>query len=838
MKKQFIVFFLVAFPYILTAQETLKGVVVDNQNTPLPFANVYVDSKHGTMTNVDGLFTLHLKHQPKAVYVSYVGFKHKTITDFSKAYYTIKLEANTNSIQEVVLVAKENSALKYIRGAIANKQDNDIKSLDYYNYDSYQKLVVTANPDSIHSSIDTLYITKDGKKKMVLDSTNYQMKKDLLRSHLYLTEKASEVKYKRHIGRKETVLASRMAGFKQPVYELFAVNFQSFSFYEDTYTIIGNKYTNPITKKGLKTYNYKILDTITQGKDSIFLIHFKQKASIKPKGIEGLLYIENKHFALTKAVAEHKGVVNIAASQIFKYHSNEAVWFPESMQLLLNKGDGKGADSFMNGMVYFGSSTMDSIKAKDSTYVAHRKTANHNNAQLYMRIKTKNFNIKLNEPLKVKNVSNSIEFDDNAANRDEKFWNKYRTDSITNRGEETYVVMDSIIKTDGIEKKLNLGRKVLKGYFPIKYFDINLNQLINFNQYEGFRLGIGGKTSENISRKFNIDAYTSYGFKNEKLNYHLGLNKRLNKQTNSWMGVSYTDDVHAIDNTIFITDKQRLFIQDLSFLNNRFFYNDKTLGLYIKHDLKSNVMTRLEVDFSKIENTIPYAYNSSTTNVNGQYNLALAKFGVQWNPFSTYMNTPNGKITLKNSYPKATFQLTKSIGNSDFDFTKFEVKVLEQLKFALGTTDFTFMLGVSSGELPITHLFGGKGNIGVGKVFPNSFNIAGFSKFETMEKAQYFADQYSFFQLRHTFKRFKIAKKIHPEMSILYRFVLGDIKNINNHTTSLAMRSIVNGFSETGIEVNKIFLGLGLGAYHRLGASKTPNFEQNFALKLTYRLSF
>jgi len=350
-------------------------------------------------------------------------------------------------------------------------------------------------------------------------------------------------------------------------------------------------------------------------------------------------------------------------------------------------------------------------------------------------------------------------------------------------------------------------------------------------------LGVGGKTSENISHKFFLDAYVAYGFKNKKINYHFGANARLHKRTNTWLGINYTDDVYAINESTFITDGQKLFISDLSFLNNQFFYRNKNTSAYIKHDLRSNVMTRLQVDYAQIENTIPYAYNSATTQVSGAYNLALAKLAVQWNPFSTYMNTPNGKITLKDRYPKLTFQATKSLGQADFDFLKFEVKIAEQLKTTLGKTAITFMMGASQGEIPITHLFGGRGNVGVGRTFPSSFNIAGLTKFETMEKAQYFVDQYSFFQVRHTLKRIKISKRIKPEFSFLYRFVLGNLSNPSNHSTSLTMRSISGGYSEAGLEINKLLLGMGLGLYQRMGASKTGVFKEDFALKMTYRFS-
>mgnify|MGYP001138542177 CR=1 FL=1 len=48
-------------------------------------------------------------------------------------------------------------------------------------------------------------------------------------------------------------------------------------------------------------------------------------------------------------------------------------------------------------------------------------------------------------------------------------------------------------------KKAEFLNYIGNGYYPTKNFKFDLRYLIKFNQYEGFRTGLGGVTNENFS---------------------------------------------------------------------------------------------------------------------------------------------------------------------------------------------------------------------------------------------------------------------------------------------------------------------------------------------------
>src|SRR5690606_36567181 len=47
----------------------------------------------------------------------------------------------------------------------------------------------------------------------------------------------------------------------------------------------------------------------------------------------------------------------------------------------------------------------------------------------------------------------------------------------------------------------------------------DITRLINFRDYEGFRLGLGLETSDKLSERFRVGGYFAYGFKDKMLKY-------------------------------------------------------------------------------------------------------------------------------------------------------------------------------------------------------------------------------------------------------------------------------------------------------------------------------
>lgn len=830
----FIVFFM--FFSVAFSQRKVTGIVIDNETKhPLPFANILTNNQKGTITNADGTFEIESADSLTSITVSYIGYKSKKVNITpSSPFYKIDLIADIENLQEVVLTGNENPALAIIRKAIENRKQNDPENiLKSYKFKAYNKLLVTANPDSINGAIDSVFIKNNEKLEFKsLDSSNYELKKQLNRSHIYMTEKISEFKFSEEKGRRETILASRMAGFKEPIYEILSLQIQSFSFYKNKYTLFGTDYVNPIANNALDTYNYRILDTVKKNNRPAYMIYYFPKEQKESAGLEGVLYIDAETFAFQKAIAQLKAVIDIKATQDFIYFTNEKVWFPDEKIITIRKGDNDNLITLFGGNV-----KVQTGVASDSTIV--RTNESDPSEVLHLISTEKSFAIELNQPVKIRGRGLEVEVNEKASERSSDYWNTYRTDSITNRDLETFVYMDSLVEAEGIEKKLYGARKLLQGYFPVKYIDFDLRNLIKYNNYEGFRLGIGIVTNSKFSAKYRLNGYGVFGTKDKEFKYGFGAAARLNEYTNTWIGANYTNDLVETGHSAFITDGRAFSLFEPRLFNITSFYKIISVSPYITHDITSKLDSRFELNYSEIEPTFNYAYvNDGEIFTNYTINTATLSF--DWNPYTRYMQTKEGKRPITQGYPQFAFQASQSFKdalNGDFNFTKFDFRAYYELK-PLNKAKSTFLLkaSVGFGDIPITHLYNLSPNQPTKTSIMRRFSIAGRDSFETMFFNEFFSDRYVMLQAKHFFKRFKVLNKVNPEIVLISRFALGDVSNRDKHI-DFAFNSLEKGYFESGLEVNKIFKGFGLNAMYRYGAYHLPEFENNLSFKFTYYFS-
>jgi outer membrane receptor protein involved in Fe transport len=96
---------MVCFGYA-NGQEVTGQVIDSLTQEPLIGANVFSSSTNGTVTNIEGKFSLQLNGQEKEITVSFLGYRTKKIATNQEGL-TIKLSPKTNSLNTVVVTASK-----------------------------------------------------------------------------------------------------------------------------------------------------------------------------------------------------------------------------------------------------------------------------------------------------------------------------------------------------------------------------------------------------------------------------------------------------------------------------------------------------------------------------------------------------------------------------------------------------------------------------------------------------------------------------------------------------------------------------------------------------------
>lgn len=108
-------------------QTTISGVVVDQQDLPLPGATVMEKgSNTGTTTDFDGNFSLRVSDPGAMVVVSFIGFETKELAANDEGILRIALDESVNALDEVVVTAlgltREEKSLGYSVTEVKNDE--------------------------------------------------------------------------------------------------------------------------------------------------------------------------------------------------------------------------------------------------------------------------------------------------------------------------------------------------------------------------------------------------------------------------------------------------------------------------------------------------------------------------------------------------------------------------------------------------------------------------------------------------------------------------------------------------------------------------------------------
>ena len=821
-------FLFLFFTLSIQAQFQINGIVNDSSNKPLPFATIKTSDSNSAITDIDGKFILNISAKTSFFTVSYVGFQTKTITIAdNKKFYPVSLSQKSDDLKEVI-ISNENPALAVLKKVIANKnQNNPQRKLRSFEYKTYNKLTVTANPDSIDGRIDSSAAYKDLDKKIInVDSSDYKFKEIISKQHLFQTEKISQYQFGNN-KLKETVLGTKMAGFKQPVYEIIAFNLQSISIYDPKYELLETKYESPISNNAFGDYNYKLLDTVSiKGRDT-YMVYFKYKQKRK-SGLEGVLYIDKENFAIAKAVMRIKGVLDISGVHEFEYDSAEKIWFQSNTTFKIVKGKNDEDIKILGGTIQFDADSDEDVEPRKK--VASDFT--------YLISESNSFDIHFNTSSVIKNPSLYIEIKEDANKKPESFWQAYRKENLDLKSQRTYLLLDSLSIEKRVEKRLGIGRKIINGFYPIGPVDLDLKKIISYNNYEGFRLGLGGITNDRFSRNFRLEAYTAYGTKDGAFKYSSGAGVLLDKSTNTWINAYYTDDVREIASTVFAVDKRVFKIYDPRPINISTFYEYSGWKANVQTKIIPKTEAILEVSRNFIEPKFDYLFN-----LNGKlyssYIMTTAMLSVVWAPFSGFMQTPTGRTESDKRFPRFTFQYTQTLPDvldNDFNFGKIDFKTEYEKKYLNGQkTSLLLQGGYAFGDAPITHLYNTAPNNLTKETVVQRITFAGRNAFETMYFIEFFSSQYLFFQIKHGFDRITLFRKVRPSLVLVTRMVWGNMEKPEQHVGP-AYKTLDKGFFESGIELNKIYKGIGLGGFYRYGPNQLARFDDNIAVKISYVL--
>lgn len=775
------------------AQQTITGKIIDSKtNNPIPFAAI-VPKNHaqfGTVSDIDGNYTLTIPKAATAITIAHVSYHKKTIQiEALLAEHTIRLSPSVFEINEVLVNAKENPAYRIIRNAAKNKKQHNPEKYKYYNCEIYQK--TTMGP----------YLSDT----VTIDSTLQRLKNLTDSMYVFLMESHSKKYHKFGKGNKEIVEAIRVSGFKKPEFFMSNNEIQPFHFYDEYINLYENLFLSPISNQAIGKYYYEIIDTIISAPDTIYTLFYRPYKNKVFDGLTGQLQINTNGFAIQSVFAKPAGhhLLKINAHQQYEFVNGK--WFPNEINYDLV------AENMVPGMIM----------------------------EMSGRSKILNpiFDENKEESIRIDNMA--FEFSSKAFKRDSTYWNNYRTDSLTFKERNTYRVVDSVSEKQKIELKIKWGFSFAQSEkLPLKYVSIDYNKVFNYNQHEGIQLGMGLYTNDDIAKWFEVGGYFRYGFKDERFKYGADLTIMPNRLKRFEFGIGYKNDLvepgyNNFDQMAASLFSRSILMQRADSVVNYFAFIQRQFGKwFFKVDGKYQSISPL-YDYKFAPDSNSTTYNDNQVGISIKYGPKERVSFLYGYPF-TMIGYPVFKLQYIYGFKDNT-------GNG-FEYHKILFSALHEFKITgLGESRVHLKTGYIQNDVPLYALIEGEGSYDIN--LPFVFQ----SYFQVVKPGEFFNNRFAALFYTHNFGPFlRIGKRIRPELVVSENVGWGELYHINHHKY-IDLKSMEKGYFETGIILNNLYLknfyntaylGLGLGAFYKYGAYADAKQINNFAFKLSFSFKY
>ena len=766
---------LLFFPFFGEAQNTgeviVKGMITNAiTNEPLPFVTVVlINSNAGTVTDPDGKFTLTGKKHSNKIKISCIGFETIEVPFSPGKSQTIdiKLKPQTQYLKEVEVKPtksryrnKDNPAVALIGQVIAHKDGNRKENLSSYSYEKYEKTQFAL------SNLTEKFKNRRFLKKFKfifnnVDTTKLRGKEIL---PLFLKETLSDFYFQKSPKEnREVIKANKMVTFEgylnnKGMTEYIKYMYQDINIYENDITFLTNNFLSPIASSAPSFYRFFIMDTVKIDSIRCYKMLFAPRNKTDML-FQGFLFITaDSNYAVKRIEMSIPSQINLNWAKEVKIIQNFSKIGNDRWMLT---SDMIGID--------FGL-TKDKLGIYGERAVSYKE-------------------IRLNQPI----ADSILQFDkvverDGSNGRDSTYWALNRHDSLTKTERDTYAMIDSVKRLPVFKNFMNIAMLFVAGYRDLGYFEIGpVNTFYSYNPVEGYRLRVGGRTTDKFSKRVNLETYVAYGFTDQKVKYYLGTTLSLTAR--SIFDFPVKSLRASIQDETKIPGQELQFVQEDNFLlsfkrgvNNKLFYN-KTFRFEYLNEFTNHFSFNIAYQFLRQRPGGDLYFNSvdylQHTNDPAFIDISEVSLTLRYAPEEHFYQGKQYRIPIANKYPVTRLQLTygsKYLQN-DYDYLNVKLSVSKRFYLSvLGYSDVILEGGKIFGKVPYPLLFIHRANQ------TYSYQIASYNLMNFLE---FVSDEYVSLNIDHCFNGFffnkiPLIKKLKWREFVTAKVLFGRLTTSNN----------------------------------------------------------
>ena len=829
MKKLFIL--LVVFFALIHngfGQTKVSGIVLDNSNQPIPYANiVFKGSNTGVVSNEDGRFYIESTNNYTELIVSFTGFPDKIVKLPKLVNFDFKvILTEGNTLKEVKIFAgktskKNNPALDILRKIWERRRKNGLKMFKQYQYEKYEKVEFDMN------TIDSAFMKSKIFKGMEFVFKNVDTSRVTGKTYLpifineSLTDFYGDNENKRS---KEILKANKNSGLGSGngVNMFIKDLYNDYDIYDNYLNLFDKSFTSPLSKTGIDVYNYVLADTAVIDNKLCYNIVFypRRKNELTFKGD---FWVNDTTFAIKK--------INMAITKSANINWVKDIYLEQEYEVLNDSVFLPTRDYMMSDFAL--------RKKEESKGVYGKRTT------LYR-------NFKFNEKKPDKFYKDEINYIDNAVYaRSNDYWDENRFEKLNKDERKIYAMIDTLKTVKRFKQLYSLVSILGSGYIEIPKWHLDYGPIfstVGFNEVEGWRLRAGGRTYFGPNDLWRIQGYTAYGFEDNKFKYGISGKWMIDKKNRIILSGGNRRDVEQIGASLTSTND----VLGRSYASSGLFttsangkltsINLTTLAAEIE-PIK-NVTFQLGFSYRTLESAsdtfkLDYFTDATLTNTKSKVTQSELNIQIEMTPKKKTIGYGVERRDIDSPYSRIFInygQGFKGFINSDFDYQKIQLYYKQPVVIgAIGRSNFIMELGKTFGQVPL----------GLMSVVPGNQTLFIINNtFSNLNFYEFVADQYVTLQLEHNFQgkifaRIPGLRKLNLREIIGVRGVYGTVsdENVAINASGLIYQAPEKPYWEYSAGIGNIFKVFRLDFAWRGNYRDIPD-TSNFTIKGSFGFYF
>lgn len=810
----------------MSAQTKVSGMVVDNTDMPIPYANVvFKGSKIGVVSNEDGRFYIEAPDNYDTLLVSFVGFPTKEVKLTKSVSYDFKIVLSEGkSLKEVVVYAgktskKNNPALDILRKIWERRRKNGLKMFKQYQYDKYEKVEFDMN------TIDSAMMKSKIFKGMEFVFKNVDTSRVTGKTYLpiFINESISEVYGDNQIKKtKEILKANKNSGLGNGdgVNTFIKDLYNDFDIYDNYLNFFDKSFTSPLSRTGIDVYNYVLADTAVIDNKLCYNIVFypRRKNELTFKGD---FWVNDTTFAIKK--------INMAVTKSANINWVKDIYIEQEFEVLNDSVFLPTRDYMMSDFAL--------RKKEESKGIYGKRTTMYQN-------------FKFNEKKPEKFYKEEINFIDNSVyNKNDEYWSENRFEKLNKDEQGIYKMLDTLKTVKKFQRMYNLVSILGSGYVEFKNFDYGpIFSTFGYNEVEGVRVRVGGRTYFGPNDTWRLQAYTAYGFEDNKFKYGFSGKWMVDKKNRIILSGGNRRDVEQIGASLTTTND----VLGRSYASSGVFTtgaNGKLTNINLSTiaaeiEPAKNFTMQLGFSYRTLESasdtfSLDYFTDNTFTTTNSEVKQSEINLQFEYTPKRKTIGYGVERREVDSPYSRFFINYSQGLKgfiDSDFDYQKIQLYYKQPIIIgAIGRSNFTVELGKTFGQIPLGLMSVVPGNQTY-FIIDNTFNNLNFYEFV--------ADEYATINWQHNFQgkifaRIPGLRKLNLREIIGIKGVYGTVSDENRaiNASGLIYQSPEKPYWEYSAGIGNIFKVFRLDFAWRGNYRDVPD-GNNFTVKGSFGFHF